>query len=77
MCCTKNNQTASVTNQKECQEKCVNDSKCTGICYSYVSSWTNMCLVCKDDKMQNVGNNFGFYSRSGNVQGYAFKPGVY
>ena len=73
MGCSNYISTPAVTNRKECQENCVQDSKCVGILYSYKSEYRAVCFVCKDDKLQDVGNDFGFYRRSGNVQGYAFK----
>ena len=62
-----------VKNQKECQQKCVQDFKCTGIVYSHKTRYRRDCFICADDKMESSINNFGFYRLSGNVEVYAFK----
>ena len=69
MICGSPTGTAPVTNQRECQEKCVQDSECIGIIYSYKTGYGDACGICKDDAMESSDNNFGFYRRPGNVQG--------
>ena len=71
MKCTTFNKTATVNTQHECQANCDHNSECVGILYSYKINFTQYCYICKDDNLRKARNDFGFYRRSGNVQGYA------
>ena len=70
-CTNRKELTATVTNQKECQENCVQYSQCIGIVYSHKFDLMNKCKVCENENMEAATDGYGFYKNAGNVQGYA------
>ena len=58
----------NVTTQKECQEKCVRTTKCTGIVYSHNPVYSSYCYTCENRVLTRWYNDFGFYRRpTGNI----------
>ena len=41
---------------------------CAGISYSPRAGYTGQCYVCKDERLSNDGNDFGFYARQGTLR---------
>ena len=54
-----------VTDQLECQQRCIKESSCVGISYSYSSLHIGYCKICLNDDLSNSETNYGFYRRPG------------
>ena len=57
----------SVNTQEGCQALCESrtQSECVGISYSHKIRKTDYCYLCRDDTLNSVNREFGFYRRPG------------
>ena len=68
MICTEIVNSTYVTNQQECEVKCLQALKCVGIFYSYKFDKGSLCGICKNDILVSARNEYGFYRRPGNMK---------
>ena len=54
-----------VSGQIECQDKCIANSKCTGIIWSYEADFYGYCYVCIDTYFVGTVGGYGFYRKPG------------
>ena len=55
-----NERNYDVTNQLECQKKCIGSIGCVGIAYTYDEYYMGPCIICFDDNLSQR-YDFGFY----------------
>ena len=56
-----------INSQEDCQSLCEakGELECVGISYSHKIRKTDYCYLCRDDTLDSVNREFGFYRRPG------------